>query len=285
MADADTISSILYRLIEGSPSHHVLGSSLAVLLKRAYPDFRPEDFGSRNLREFIRAYAKEVYEVGRSGGDVVYSLSRLPIERDSANASREFMEIPTVSQPTKYQLDRRVWKTFVSPSGTFVIWGNRNRGVLQVLPATHGSPHTSPGDDWVKIPPCPAEIHEQIAREFMATLPEGDAKSQLETVLGLNTSWWEHFFVSARNLGLEKQWSAFRRRRLHDEFEKILRSLNIPYDERSTARAVDSGLPPATVTDDGLRRLALAVLGRMTTSELRELRLPLGYVIDELQAK
>lgn len=276
MVDADAIAAVVYRLVESSPKQQVLGSALAVLLKRAYPDFKPEDFGCRNLRDFVRAYAKEVYELDRSGTDIVYSISRIPAPQDATQTRRELLELRYVKHSSLSQLNRRVWKTFVSPSAPFNIFADRNQGILEVLPAGQ-APRS---EDWTKIPPSPPEVHEQIAREFINTLPDGDAKSQLTKVLGLDQAWWEHFFVSARNLGLEKQWSAYRRKRLHDEFEKTLEKLGITLRKQPAAVSVSAQEP-----EDQLRRIAIGILGRMNASELRELRLPLGYVVDELKSK
>src|SRR5256885_817728 len=121
MVDPTAVGSDISRLVQSSPEGRILGSELAVLLKRGYPDFRPENFACRNLRGFIRKFAKE----------------------------------------------------------------------------------------------------------FTENLTNESTKAELGKVLNLE-SWWTHFFVAARRLNVESLWSAYRRRRLHAEFEQQLKTLGVP---------------------------------------------------------
>jgi hypothetical protein len=282
--DVTVVAADIARLVQNSPNQKLLGSSLAVLLKRGYPDFRPEDFGCRNLREFIRRYAKEIFEEGKKGTDVLYSAALLPAIGDASNRQQEFTKIASVPQFTRRQnIDTAVWKTFVSPGAPYRIYANSDTGELRVVP-TH---HTAPVGMWIIVPSCPPETHVEIAKEFVEGLADEAIKTQLTKILGLST-WWEHFFFSARNFGVERQWSAFRRRRLHSEFEKELKRLNIPLSApppvpSAVADKTESAI--ASEDDSRIRTIATAIIRRLPVSDLREVWLPLGYVLDEVGEK
>jgi len=283
MADPTVIGADISRLVQNSPNHKLPGSALAVLLKRGYPDFRPEDFGCRNLREFIRTYAKEVFEDGKNGGDIRYSVPSIGETTSRQDEFRTISSLPSVSR--KLFVETAVWKTFVSPTAPYRIYANReSAGEFRVMHA-HES---APAGAWIVVPACPPETHVQIAKEFIEGLADESIKDQLTKILGLDC-WWNHFYFSAKNFGVERQWSAFRRRRLHAEFEKALKSLGIPLP--LAHQPIPLILPVAAPalplraepeTDSRVRRVAAAVLRRLSDAELREVWLPLGAVLDEL---
>jgi len=287
MLDATVIGTDISRLVQNSPNQKLPGSALAVLLKRGYPDFRPEDFGCRNLREFIGKYAKEVFEDGRNGGDIRYSAALLPAIGEVPSRQQEFRAIssvPTVSR--RLSVETAVWKTFVSPTAPYRIYANRESGEFRVMHAQEPAPIGA----WIQVPSCPPETHVQIAKEFVDGLADESAKNQLTKILGLD-SWWSHFFFSARNFGVERQWSAFRRRRLHAELEQALKSLGVPLPFSHQATASAGSVAASTLlttepqTESKVRRIAAAVIRRLSDSELREVWLPLGHVLDELGEK
>ena len=289
MQDAMVIGADISRLVQNSPNNKLPGSALAVLLKRGYPDFRPEDFGSRNLREFIRKYAKEVFEDGKNGGDIRYAVTLLPSMGEASSRQQEFRAISSIPAiPRRLTVDTPVWKTFASPTAPYRIYANRETGEFRVLHAQQPAPEGA----WVQVLSCPPETHIQIAKEFIDGLSDDSAKNQLTKILGLD-SWWNHFFFSARNFGVERQWSAFRRRRLHAELERGLRSLGIPLPFSSQQPAyvpsIADSMQPQPIAeqqiDSKVRRIAAAVIRRLSDSELREVWLPLGHVLDELGEK
>jgi hypothetical protein len=287
MSDATAVGADIARLVQTSPNRTVLGSLLAVLLQRVHPAFRPEDFGCRNLREFIRRHVKEVFETARRGTDVLYSASLLPTMGEVSNSQQE---LRNMSSPPTFQrrqfIPTAVWKTFVSPNAFYRIFANRGTGEFRVL-QRHEQALDTP---WLQVPSCSAEIHLKIAREFVQNLPDEVTKTELTKILGLD-SWWYHFFFSARNFGVERQWSAFRRRQLHDEFDRQLKSLGVPLPASPITPAVASSVveasdvPQRDEDNATLRRIASAVIRRLPTSELREVWLPLGYVLDEIGEK
>jgi hypothetical protein len=287
MLDANAIGADIARLVQSSPNHRILGSSLAVLLKRVHPAFRPEDFGCRNLREFVRTNVKQVFEHARQGTDILYSASLLPAMGETANSQGELQKMssaPTISR--RLFVTTAVWKSFVSPNAFYRIFANRETGEFRVLKRHEESPDTP----WLLVPPCSPEIHLRIAREFVENLPDETTKTELTKILGLD-SWWNHFFLSARARGVDRQWSAYRRRRLHDEFEQQLKSLGVPLPSSSVAPAAAPSVVEASaapLSDEGnsaLRRIASAVIRRLPASDLREVWLPLGYVLDEIGEK
>ncbi len=290
MQEVDAISEQVSILVYNSPHHSIMGSALAPLVKRAFPGFDPVQFGCLNLRDFLRRYVKDVFESGRSGSDVLYSVLRLPTVGETSAREQEFEAITRMPVPrTSSAIDRPVWKTFVSPAGKFRAYGNRETGDLMI---TLGS-EAAPESPWVQIPPCSPAVHLQIAKDFVAGLGEGSTKVELGKILCLN-SWWEPFFVTTRSLGIQKPWASFRRRNLHVEFRKSLQGLGIPFatnPARSappplTTDALTNVTSPAGTGDEAFaRQIAIEIIQRLPLSDLREVWLPLGSFVDELKKR
>lgn len=279
--DASEIGTEISRLVQTSPNGQILGSALAVLVKRFHPDFRAEDFGCRNLRDFIRMYSKGVFEIAKRGTDVLYSASLLPAMSEGSTRAQEFRDMHAVpAHPPRPILPTQAWKTFTSPNEFYRLFANRASGEFRVL--RRGDPPLS--EPWVLVQSCLPSVHLQIARDFTENLSDEVAKIELAKVLGLE-SWWTHFFLAARRFGLEREWSAFRRRKLHAELDQQLKSLGVPLPvspRRANSPAKSFAVPPPVVDDMFLRRIASAVIGKLPSSDLREVWLPLGYVLDEI---
>lgn len=289
MLDANAIGADLSRLVQSSPNRTILGSSLAVLLRRVHPAFRPEDFGCRNLRDFVRRYVKEVFENAKRGTDIEYCAALLPTMGETSNSQQELQKMS--SRPVlgrRLFITAAVWKTFVTPKSFYRAFANRETSEFRVLQRHE----ETPAAPWVSVPSCSPEAHVRIAREFVENLPDETAKTELTKILGLDT-WWYHFFLSARNFGVERQWSAYRRRRLHDEFEQHLKSLGVPLPSSvppapaaTISSVTETDSPPAPDDENSaLRRIAAGVIRRLPASDLREVWLPLGYVLDEIGEK
>jgi len=285
MIDPNAVGEDVSRLVLSSPNGQILGSALAVLLQRVHPDFRPEMFGCRNLRDFIRKYATGVFEKANRGSDVVYSSAQFQAISGDAPRLQDSAAIysnpPTVRRLT---ISTPVWKTFASPNAFYRIFVSRESGDFRVLKRTE-DPLSDP---WVQVQSCSPGVHLQIAKEFVENLSSEVAKIELSKTLAMS-SWWSHFFVATRTFGVERLWSAFRRRRLHNEFERQLNALGVPLPlsvQPTTTESVPSELaaphPPDSHEDFKLRRIAAAVIGRLPISDLRKVWLPLGYVLDEI---
>ncbi len=93
MQEIDAIAEQVSILVYNSPHHSIIGSALAPLVKRAFPEFDPVQFGCLNLRDFLRRYVKDVFESGRSGSDVLYSVLRLPSVGEASAREQEFAAI------------------------------------------------------------------------------------------------------------------------------------------------------------------------------------------------
>jgi len=276
-------SNFFVRLLSGSP-RPLKGSELSILAKTSAPDFAPVKFGCRNLREFIRRYAAdEITELGRAGMDVVYAIriaEQQPLFESVVESAK-----PAESRGPLGQLrtNPRIWKTFASPSSPFRLFLVPGDGTIRVL-----RPGYSPDPTWLEVPRISADRLLQIAKDFIAELPE----SQQASLLSLldKPSWWLEFYDWVRTLGLKTRWILFRRRRIAEEFERSVPALPV------VATAAPQPVPPSEITfsvqslapagaQSEMKRIAAEVVHRMTDSELRALNLPLGYVMDVLTTR
>ncbi len=278
-------------ILENSENKSLLGSHLSGQLKLRCSEFKPSDYGLRNLRDFLRTHVPEVYESSRQGLDFVYTLS--PSREGSSPApSPTVAAEPTVlnsesKQTAASHLDDELWKTFISPSSPYRLFLNDSTSEFRVI----GLREDAPAAPWVQVPPCSVSRHRSIADEFVATLSPGDQKTKLTEILSTQKVWWIPFFEATRHLGIEKPWLEFRRAAVYDELRKTLSSLGISptrlegfkqQGATHTKRIIRDSVRPDRTE---LRRLALAIVGRISESELRDLRFRLGDVLDALGGK
>ena len=257
------------------------GSQLRAVLKFRYPEFNPTRYGCSNLRDYIRQHVPEVKEIGRAGMDYVYALEGRPGELQQAeNPPSTTGELTDATA---------VWRTFSNPRTTYRLYGDPITGKLIVVPPGG----EAPGNSWREVPHFSAERHLQVAKEFLATIPNESA-SRLKASFDAS-EWWLPFFYEARQLGLAGHWSTFRRARILEQMKAALTEVGIPTTHVPEAPALT---PPVrrplvarsagnlTTVDQGtirLRRIAAALIKNMSATELRELPVRLGDVLDVLE--
>ena len=280
MEKFEAVSLIQKFVSESSPSP-IRGAKLAEALKRARQDFSAEVFGCRNLRQFISKYVPEIVEEGKAGTDILYRRrdQQQPLF-DQRNTLR-----PTVENrpaPLRQLLDHpRVWKTFASPDSIYGLYIAPGSDQVRVL---HPKDHPDPG--WREIKPIAAETLKDIAKDFIQTLPdEGDRTSLLHTLD--EPKWWLPYFDVLQNLGLKSRWIVYRRRRIAEAFELAVLNSSASEGHAPQQTAVHQSdvkdVSPNELAGDLMRRVASAVILRLTEPELRSLNLPLGYIMDAIQ--
>jgi hypothetical protein len=281
MTENSIIVDFLVRSLRQVDPRPLIGSELAVLLKAAHPEFSPETLGYRNLRDFIRREAGDITEAGRAGMDIQYSLrvtqARLVAEGKSGSAD-------SISESALDQLTRdpRAWKTFTSPDSPFRLYLT-DRGVLRSM---HSS--SKPLPEWREIQRISPESLLQIGKDFTADLDEIQ-KSVLNPTFH-EPKWWFPFFDRLPSLGLKYKWVEFRRKRIREEFQARIGEIGVLPLAQAQAEALPLLALPAVASTEArseflIRKIAADVVQRMTDSELRNLNLPLGYVMDSLATR
>ena len=217
-----------------------------------------------------------------------------PISDETA----ELSSARNVDEEESVRVDSNVWKTFSSPSTYFKLFANPSTNEFRVISHAERFPELP----WIEIPSCTAEKHIQIAKDFVERLSDPVQKSALNYWIG-NPNWWFKFFDIASKLGLSSEWSTFRGARVNSELREALRAAGLrlqsfPFSAATTVgtqqpnpsrlsnpiRSVDRTLSSAPLVDhDRIRRVAAAVVRQMSESELRNLSLPLGRVLDSLE--
>lgn len=279
MTEATAVANFLLRQLNQVDPRPLKGSELSVLARTVYPEFRPESFNCRTLREFIRKFVPEAVEFGRAGMDTTYLL-RSTKERLGAETSAS----PGSNLATdQLENDRRIWKTFVTPDSRLRIF---------LLPEGHMRvlyPYTSPVSTWREIPKISAEALLQIGRDFTTGLEDEATKAILSPLLS-EPKWWIPYFERLQSLGLKSKWIEFRRRRIRQEFEQRIGAMAQPVTTEAGSTSALRQVPSTetsvtTQSESAIRRIAADVVQRMTESELRALSLPLGYVMDSLTTR
>jgi hypothetical protein len=245
------------------------------------PDFSPLAFGCRNLLDFIYQHVPSVHAIGRSGADVIYACE---LEGPTGDAPRSPEHDPGHGSRTERVQNYDAWRTFVSPSSFYRLFGNPQTGELKVF-AARQSP---PGAPWKQVPPASVDSHREIARDFVATLLAFEPKEELTKIL-LEETWWGPFLQAARRNGIESEWRGFRHHRLWTEFEKTLKDAGISpelvqnFRKAPTIRHAPAIAQSGVSTDEELRRIAISAVKNASVDDLRRIWLPLGVVVDALE--
>lgn len=252
------------------------GSRLAGMVKERFPEWNPADFEVRNLREFISAHVSEVVVAGRSGMDVIYASGAMTV-------------IPT-DPSLAVQDDVDFWRVWVSPNSPYRLSVDRTTAALHAL--RRG---VSAGSDELVLDPPGIDIHRSVAQEFLPGLPI-DLQARLKAVLDAGSSqWWQSWVSELRASDRLLSWNTFR----HEKFEKqmsdrlraegmeqatIDRVLETVQRRPAAARPGARRISALKERDDRgeLRRIVAESIQRMSVAELRELRLPIGIVLDVL---
>lgn len=280
--------------VKNRPGPTITGGQLSALISDAAPDLdvravvgMPKGPGA--LKAFLRRHLPELVEpIGRQGADVLYRVE-----------GRDVGRFPLASA--------EIWRTFVSPSSPNHLVLDRGTGLLSVRDADA----SMAGVEGVEIAKASAAEHDVIRAAFTATLPEETA-AELQRYAGPDAD----FAVWIKALRqhkpqLSREWGSFRRRRLSELFINRIESVILDVDRRRTvldqvasAEAAAYSLPKsdqsaagfrasvrparrANAADpmDRIRQLAHAVIDLLGYDDLRSLRVPLGALLDAMQAE
>lgn len=258
----------------------VPGSRLSAALKERAPSWRPADFGARSLREFVAANVVGVVVVGRAGMDVIYGLdgAEVPASSDTGH-------------PPSVQPD--FWRIWVSPNSPYVLVVDRASAVLRAVPRG-----TTTTQEEVLLEPPAVAVHRSIAMEFLGRVPD-EMRARLQGLLErAPDGWWQAWMRELRGSPLLSAWSGFRREALESRLRSLL--LAGTMSEASSALILEAvrrrhleapprpgwarplASPESAPEGEGLRRVVLDAVSKMSSAELRDLRLPLGLVLDAL---
>jgi hypothetical protein len=293
MHSVEAIASRVTEYIQSQPTKTVPGTQIAQFLRFAFPGFTPYGYGTPKLHQFLYRFVRDVMPVGKSGGDVVYGIRASQLE---LNIEKNVASPPTARE-TSFSLDaqttgmnRQLWKSFSSPSSLWVIFANTETGQIEVIPPG-GSKLALP---WIVIPPCPADKHRQIAERFVASQSDEKRREGLNAILS-QPRWWDQMYAATLQMGILRDWQVFRRREILKLFSEALAETKIPAKPRlpiysnppltlqSQSSAAGAEQPRPVDEEELLRRAVISVVQKMSISELRNLAIPVGNLMDELR--
>lgn len=292
MPNESEIASKIVEILSAAPGQKLPGTELATTLKSTC-GFSSAVHGK--LRDFVDAYAPSVVRVGQTGKDWIYQLKSAAASSTLSTQGADHPPTPAPSGTRQARtLETGVWKAFASPNSPFKLVANEETGELRDLPP--GSP--LPGGPWKQVPPCSVEKHLEIAAAWVQTLPDPKTRAFLETALKNGSGPASIFYETVKKLALAPQWNRFRTQRILAVFEEALQTMRIPWRQAAPG---DRQAGVATVTRTGRtpyaagsgprftpqrpREIAVAALERMSDAEIRNLPIPLGYVLDILEIR
>jgi hypothetical protein len=291
MSSPAVISSQIVEIITHTPDQKILGTRLADQLRRV-TEFDPAIHGKLGL--FITRHAPLVQRLERKGGDWYYGLRTMSPNQDNLPFSEKIPESRTPpNEPGALErLSGPAWKTFVSPHSRHRLMGNPQTGKLTVV--SPGMP--LPESPWIPVPSCSVSQHADIAKAFVAQLGDTACRSSLEDIIASAGSGPDSgFHEKVRELGLGLEWSPFRRAKIIEILASSLKSLGITFQEvvdfNWKGNKVETPQfhpkPPEPSVNYrseqiDVQRIVAAAVVKMSNSELRQLPIPLGYILDVL---
>jgi hypothetical protein len=266
------VANAVESLVAGGP---VPGARLAVELRERVPGWSPTEYGVRSLREFIATHVPNVTVVGRTGMDVLYGPT------GSAEG---------VAGPTE-QVD--YWRIWVSPHSPLAIAVARHHLSLRAV----GRSMPVEPDEVLLSPPGP-EVHRAMAGSFLPEVAE-EIRPALQAVLDSESDqWWQAWNRALRDEGLAEVWGKFRVSSFQGLLDDAVKSAGFDQPAASQIAAAIRRRRPtlrgpqqngkvnpdlgAIVDRAQLLEVVTGALQHLTTAELRELRLPVGAIVDAL---
>ena len=267
------ISAFILDAVRDRP---IQGSQLAQLIRAQYPDWSAEVCGARNLRDYVERLVDGAGVVGRSGMDVVYGIT------NPGGASTDPM--PAETPATEVNL----WRIWVSPNSPYALSIDKASGVVSQV--NRSAAATQEGA--LRLEPAPFKIHEAVARDFAARIHDERDISLPST--GGPDGWWFDWQKALKGLGLDASWHEHRASSLETALETALAELGLSDEAKEMAfarivedrsirrRSAASHASERTGSRTDLEAIALAAIPKMSSSDLRELKIPLGIVLDVL---
>ena len=267
------ISAFILDAVRDRP---IQGSQLAQLIRAQYPDWSAEVCGARNLRDYVERLVDGAGVVGRSGMDVVYGIT------SPGGASTDSM--PAETPATEVNL----WRIWVSPNSPYALSIDKASGVVSQV--NRSAAATQEGA--LRLEPAPFKIHEAVARDFAARIHDERDISLPST--GGPDGWWFDWQKALKGLGLDASWHEHRSSSLETALETALAELGLSDEAKEMAfarivedrsirrRSAASHASERTGSRTDLEAIALAAIPKMSSSDLRELKIPLGIVLDVL---
>lgn len=254
-----------------STSGSILGSRLSAEIGKRFPGWKPAHVGAQSLKEFVAAHLKDVRILGRAGMDVRYGLQGVESQSDPR--------------------DVNFWRVWVSPNSSYSLVVDLPRRLLRAITRPSDA---KPGEILLERPS--PEMHKEIARAFCSELPPGLQEALKGTLDDLaDKYWWQTWVRQLKGTEHIEEWNNFRRLKLEEIFSTHLQSIGATQQEitgvlrcireQATTRLPEKGNAGDFLELDSegmLRHIISEVVQRMSVADLRDLKLPIGTVLDVL---
>ncbi len=270
MSSTGDVARAIEELVTQTP---LAGSKLRRALDERFPGWSPQSENLRSLREFIAKHVPTVAICGRAGFDIIYGPASAAVPHDAATP----MDTRSVN----------AWRVWVSPRSRYTLLLSADRRSLSVASTA------STGDGSLAIQPPGVDFHRTVARDFLTQLPQ-ESHAHLEAALSSpDDSWWPRWVEAIAAAKATTQWQAHRKDRFSRRLRTALEDAGVPSDAASemldslrSSPEARRPRPSRGKSEDAeveqVRRIMLAAVARMSLSELRDLRVPAGILLDVL---
>jgi hypothetical protein len=251
--------------------------------------------GSGALTKLIQThFADLLHPIGKNGGDNVFQVGTPQLDSVKADAAH----------PTNF------WTLFANPGlGWELVFDKISKSLSVVAKGSQLQAHQN------RITPISAEDFRAIAERFIDDVPT-EARDELQKVLAGKSFLYQNWISTLKGIDPSQyhRWGLFRVKAITDLFRNRLLSTDVPdeqvetayqalvahqktaYEERiqvmrggierrdgpSTQSAHHLLISAASAVVSDARSIAINALNYMTIDEIRQLKVPLGAVIDSI---
>lgn len=239
-------------------------------------DFDETNFGHASFLDFLRSFSDLVEITERPGSDFIVRLRDQP----------ELFPVSEIQTGGVPYIRSDLWEAFafVRRADDGWVYDRQEGKALPKDSVDDISEKTS--DDFAEIPPLPEQELKQWMGEFADAWPEETVSQALSEALSGEGEWLGKFNSVLRTFHQEVQ-QAWRRKRAFrviqrirdwadDEEVELGTIVKAPDEEEQRA---ERGTPEE-VDDRSVRERILSILQQAPTSELLQIRLPIGLVLD-----
>ncbi len=279
MTREEFLGAVLQLITENHGDEGLFAAHLGSLVRRAYEGFDWKALGFRNLSAIL-----DVLENGRLVRRETNEKGALRVWSTEEGAKASGSSISWVESPTQgVRLRKDIWSAFVLevPLG-LRYFDKESQSVVMGLSRALQKPPS-----WVEIPPIARQTQQEWAHEILA---ESDLSSDTELLQALAEERWFIKFTEALRIRAHHLWLSWNRKRtcgVVAHVRKWAKDNTISFESLVdvSKRRAEKTSRFLTADDRQLRRTLMAIIERMTTSELLDIRVPLRYAIDVAGAR
>lgn len=268
-----------------STGQNTTGAVLAHAIRADFPNLPFHHFSKGWLAEIVKAAETEKLLIRIQG------VQHLEVQPGSAAEKLEAAQEVLVGKPVQRYIRSEIWRAFVITGSDEVHFLDRDTKQLITVTASDSTAVSRYNDNprYELVKPIPAEKQQSWMREFLSLKKLDDKEAPIQ-----QDRWWQEFPVWLReqNQSLEQEWRRMRGRWMFADIRNWAGEAGIDFRTLSrpskTILEVPSEYLPdisPTVENPAERKAIIAAVADMPIEELKDLKIPVRYILRYLKIR